>query len=92
MDQHDGGNFEWTLAPYFRPNPLRSTSTKLRMASFRLVQRRPDIYCTHGICERRHGFFDLITTDPNVLVAPAITKTEIGFIHSPRTWLNVNVP
>lgn len=54
VDKHDRGNLEWTCATGFRANPLRSTSTKLRMASRRLVQRKSKIYCTHGVRECRH--------------------------------------
>lgn len=92
VDQHDRGNLEWACATSFRADPLRSTSTKLRMASSGLVQRKSKIYCTHGVCECRYGSFDLVVTDSNVLVTSAITKTKVGVVHSPRTWSDVCVP
>lgn len=92
VDQYDRGNLEWACAAHHRANGLRSTSTKLRMASFRLMQRKSALYCTHGVLERRNGSLDLIVTGSNVLVASAITKTQIRYLGCPWAWLDVCRP
>lgn len=73
VDQYDLGNLKRACAAHHRSVELRSTSTKLRMASFGVMQRKTPICCTDGIRERRSRSLDFLVTDPNVLVASAIT-------------------
>ena len=63
VDQHDPGDPEWARTAHHCSDALRSTSTKLCMASFRLMQRKSGLYCTYGFRERRNGSLNLVVTD-----------------------------